>query len=89
MPTVSFTRALERFLAAPFTKVEGATVGDAFSAVFASRSTLRGYVLDDQGALRPHIVVYVNGRRVDDRHGLTDPVGPRDEIYVFQALTGG
>ncbi len=47
MPTVSFTRALSRFLAAPFAKVEGATVGDALSAVFASRSTLRGYVLDD------------------------------------------
>jgi sulfur-carrier protein len=46
-------------------------------------------VLDDQGALRRHVVVYVNGQPVNDRVGLTDPVGPRDEIYVFQALTGG
>ena len=89
MPTISFTRALERFLAAPFAKVEGATVGDAFNAVFASRSVLRGYVLDDQGALRRHVIVYVNGRPVNDRVQLTDLVGPRDEIYVFQALTGG
>jgi len=89
MPTISFTRALERFLAAPFAKVEAPTVGDAFNAVFASRSTLRGYVLDDQGALRRHIIVYVNGRPVSDRVGLTDPVSPRDEIYVFQALSGG
>ncbi len=89
MPTISFTRALSRFLAAPFAKVEGATVGDALAAVFASRSTLRGYVLDDQGALRRHIIVYVNGRPVNDRIGLTDPVGLRDEIYVFQALSGG
>ena len=89
MPTVSFTRALQRFLAAPYTTVGGATVGDALGAVFASRSTLRGYVLDDQGALRRHVVVYVNGRAVSDRDGLTDPVGPDDEIYVFQALSGG
>ncbi len=89
MATVSFTRALARFLIAPFATVEGATVRDALGAVFASRSTLRGYVLDDQGGLRPHIVVYVNGRRVEDRVGLTDPVGPRDDIYVFQALSGG
>ena len=89
MPTVSFTRTLARFLLAPFATVDGATVGDALGAVFASRSTLRGYVLDDQGALRRHVVVYVNGRPVDDRVGLTDPVDPRDEVYVFQALTGG
>jgi len=57
--------------------------------VFASRPALRGYVLNDQGALRRHVAIYVNGRLVNDRIGLTDPVGPRDEIYVFQALSGG
>jgi sulfur carrier protein ThiS len=89
MPTISFTPALERFLAAPLADVEAPTVGDALNAVFASRSTLRGYVLDDQGALRRHVIVYVNGEPVRDRVGLTDAVGPRDEIYVFQALSGG
>jgi hypothetical protein len=88
MPTVSFTRVLQRYLAAPYTNVEGATVGDALGAVFASRSTLRGYVLDDQGALRRHVVVYVNGRPVNDRDGLSDPVGPRDGIHVLQMLSG-
>ena len=89
MTRVSFTPALKRFLAAPLDDVEAPTVGGALNAVFASRSTLRGYVLDDQGALRRHVIVYVNGEPVSDRVGLTDPVGPRDEIYVFQALTGG
>jgi molybdopterin synthase sulfur carrier subunit len=89
MPTVSFTRALERFLPAPSTVVEGATVGAALTVVFASRPALRGYVLDDQGALRRHVAVYVNGRLVNDRAALTDPVGPQDEIYVFLALSGG
>lgn len=89
MPTVSFTRVLQRYLVAPYAAVEAATVGDALGAVFASRSTLRGYVLDDQGALRRHVVVYVNDRAINDRVGLTDPVGPRDEIYVFQMLSGG
>ena len=89
MPTVLFTRALERFLEAPAAEVEGRTVGEALAAVFVRRPTLRGYVLDDQGALRRHVAVYVNGRLVSDRVGLSDPVGARDEIYVFQALSGG
>jgi hypothetical protein len=89
MPTVSFTRALERFLEAPSAEVDGYTVGEALAALFASRPVLRGYVLDDQGALRRHVAVYVKGRLVSDRVGLSDPVGARDEIYVFQALSGG
>ena len=89
MPTVSFTSALQRFLPAPTAVVEGATVADTLAAVFALRPALRGYVLDDQGALRRHVAVYVNGNPVRDREKLADPVEPRDEIYVFQALSGG
>ena len=89
MPTVSFTSALQRFLAAPSADVEGATVGEALAAVFEKRPALRGYVLDDQGALRRHVSVYVNGEPVGDRIRLSDRVGPRDEIFVLQALTGG
>jgi hypothetical protein len=89
MPTVAFTTALQRFLAAPPAQVDGRTVREALAAVFAARPALRGYVLDDQGALRRHVAVYVGGEPVADRTGLSDPVGPDDEIYVFQALTGG
>ena len=89
MATVSFTSALQRFLPAPSAQVEGGTVGAALAVVFATRPVLRGYVLDDQGALRRHVAVYINGQPVRDRVRLADPVGPHDEIYVFQALSGG
>ena len=89
MPTVSFTSALQRFFPAPWAEVEGGTVAAALAEVFASRPALRGYVLDDQGALRRHVAVYVNGEPVHDRLRLADPVGRHDEIYVLQALSGG
>ena len=89
MPTVSFTTALQRFLAAPSMQVDGATAGEALAAVFESRPLLRGYVLDDQGALRRHVAVYINGWPVNDRIRLSDPVGADDEVYIFQALSGG
>ena len=89
MPTVLFTSALQRFLPAPTTGVAGATVGEALDAVFASQPRLRGYVLDDQGALRRHVVIYLNGQLLADRTRLSDPVGATDEIHVFQALSGG
>ena len=90
MPTVLFTSALQRFLPVPSVQVTGATtIGEALAAVFASEPRLRGYVLDDQGALRRHVAIYVNGRLISDRARLTDAVAQDDEIYVFQALSGG
>ena len=89
MPTIAFTPALERFLAVPSVDVEGRTLGESLAAVFELRPALRGYVLDDQGVLRQHVAVYINGRSASDRVRLTDPVGSRDEIYVLQALSGG
>jgi sulfur-carrier protein len=89
MARISFTSALRRFLPAPAAEVEGATVGEALVAVFAAQPALRGYVLDDQGALRTHVAIYCNGEPVRDRIGLSDPIVQDDQIYVFQALTGG
>ena len=57
--------------------------------MFASEPRLGGYVLDDQGALRRHVAIYVTGQPISDRARLTDAVAQDDEIYVFQALSGG
>ena len=89
MPTVLFTSALQRFLPVPSAQVTGATIAKALAAVFASEPRLRGYVLDDQGALRRHVAIYVKSRPVSDRARLTDAVAQDDEIYVLQALSGG
>ncbi len=89
MPRVFFTTALRRFLPASTAEVEGGTVGEALVRVFGAQPELRGYVLDDQGAVRPHVAIYVNDRQLADRATLSDRVGARDEIHVFQALSGG
>ena len=49
----------------------------------------RGYVLDDQSALRKHMTIFVDGRMIRDRTRLTDAVSESSTIYVFQALSGG
>jgi sulfur carrier protein ThiS len=89
MPRVVFTAQLLRHVAAPEREVAGATVREALEAVFATERTLRGYVLDDQGHLRKHVVVFVDGVRITDRERLAAPVRPTSEIHVLQALSGG
>ena len=67
MVKVVFTPNLRRHLQAPESEVSGATVHAALSAVFTENMRLRDYVLDDQGALRKHITVFVDGEQLSDR----------------------
>jgi hypothetical protein len=89
MPQVTFTQHLVRHLAAPSAEVAGATVREALDEVFRRNPPLRGYVLDDQGRLRNHLVVFVDGELIEDRLSLADPVSPDSELLVMQALSGG
>ena len=45
--------------------------------------------LDDQGQVRRHVAIFVDGERIDDRRHLSDRVGADSEVYVVQALSGG
>ena len=62
---------------------------EVLDAVFAENPRLRGYVLDDQGRLRKHVVVFIDGQVIRDRSGLGDAVDAAGEIFVMQALSGG
>jgi molybdopterin synthase sulfur carrier subunit len=87
--TVVFTPNLKRHVDCPTETVEGSTVRAVLEQVFAQNPRLRGYVLDDQGVLRKHMSVFIDGEQLADRVHLSDPVRPASEIYVMQALSGG
>jgi molybdopterin converting factor small subunit len=89
MPRVVFTSNLQRHIRCAESSVAASTVGAALAQVFAEQPQARSYVLDEQGHLRKHVVVFVDGRRVQDRERLSDPVEESSEVYVMQALTGG
>jgi molybdopterin synthase sulfur carrier subunit len=97
MPTVVIAPSLARWLdpnpgigvGERSCPAAGATVREVLDAVFAAYPALRGYVLDERGALRHHVVAYVNGVAVGDKERLTEPVPADAEVYLFQALSGG
>lgn len=89
MTTIRFTPNLRRHVNVAEAEASGNSVGAVLEDLFLREPALRGYVLDDQGAVRKHVVVFVNGTPARDRQRLTDAVGEDDEIFVFQALSGG
>ena len=62
---------------------------DVLADVFATRERLRGYILDDQGSLRFHLAVFIDGQQIMDPKGLSDDVPDAADIHVIQALSGG
>jgi sulfur-carrier protein len=89
MPTVRFTPNIQRHVACPDVEVPGGTVREVLDAAFAVNPAARSYVLDDQGAVRRHMMIFVDGRTVRDRERLSDRIEARSTVSIFQALSGG
>ena len=89
MATVRFTPNLQRHVATPPKEVDASTVRAALDSVFATNPQARSYILDDQGAVRQHIAIFLDGEQIRDRFALSDEIDAGTEIYVMQALSGG
>ena len=89
MAKVVFTANIQRYVPCPEVEAAGATVRDVLENVFADNPRARGYVLDDQSALRKHVTVFVDGAMIRDRARLSDAVRNTSTVYVFQSLSGG
>lgn len=89
MPTVEFTRNLARHVACPTERVDGATAAEALAHYLALHPAVRSYVFDEQGRVRHHVTVFVEGKQVRDRARLDEPVGEDSVVSVMQALSGG
>jgi hypothetical protein len=87
---VQFTRHLNlHFPELRDVDVEGGTVAEIMDALDRLHPGLAAYLVDDRGALRPHVNVFINEELLTDRTSLSDPVGPSDRLFVMQALSGG
>jgi hypothetical protein len=83
MATVSFTPFIQHYVSCPSMEVFGNTVREVLEAYFEKHRRVRGYILDDQGWLRPRLLVLVDGVHVGDRIELSDPVHAHANVHVL------
>jgi len=91
MPTISFTSALKRFFPdlEEEVKLPGHKVSEVLSNLEKKYPGISDYLIDEEGRLRKHINIFVDGQLIQDRQSLSDALKENDEVLIFQALSGG
>ncbi len=89
MATIRFTTHLGRHLHVGDMEVAADTLRAAVHAICTHQPGLKSYILDDQGALRKHVNIFVDSVLVQERVTLGTPIAPDSEIFIMQALSGG
>ena len=86
MATVVLRHPL-RDLAGGATRVEvmGSNVGEALTDLVTEHPRLKTWVLDEQGQIRRHVNVFVDGHRADVEFKVTS----ESELNIIQAISGG
>jgi molybdopterin converting factor small subunit len=86
MPKVILTGSIRQHVGGlGVVEVGGDTAGAVVSTLEASYPALRGWIVDERGALRRHVKLYFGQGTVS----LDTPIGPNDELHIFAAISGG
>jgi molybdopterin converting factor small subunit len=91
MPRIKFTAHLQRFFPDLQNNItiEGHTVAEVIAALNTRYPGFADYVMDEKGSLRRHVNIFIGEDMMEDRQALGDRVGENDQVFIFQALSGG
>ena len=90
MAQVKFTPNLKRFFPDLCEcTIDAANIAEIVSAVDQRWRGLGDYIIDEQGALRKHVNIFVGDQLLRDKQTLSDRVSAHTKIYIVQALSGG
>jgi sulfur-carrier protein len=65
--------------------IAGDTAAAVIRALEASYPALRGWIVDERGALRRHVKLFLGGVAIS----LDERIGPNDELHIVAAISGG
>lgn len=89
MVSVEFAASLQRHKPCAPQSVPAGSLAAVLTQAFQAEPGLRHYVLDDQGHIRKHVAVFINGAMHQARHHMDVSVADDDKVLVIQCLTGG
>jgi len=90
MAKIKFTSALKRFFPTlTEMEIEGVKVKDVLNNIEKIYPGISNYLTEDNGNLRKHVNIFIQGNLIENRETLNDNVKQNDELLIFHALSGG
>lgn len=89
MARIACTPKLENIGPVEPVSCQGATVQELIDELADDYPRLKSYVLDDQGRVRKHIAIFIDGALQPRESVLACRVFDDNEVYIMQALSGG
>lgn len=66
-----------------------ATIGDVLAGLRVEHPAVHARLATEQGELRPHINLFLDGEDIRRTGGLATPVAPGAEILILPSVSGG
>ena len=90
MPKVEFSIQLAEHVGCPSEgELVAGTLRSSLNHWFLKYPAMSEYLLDEKGALRGHLSVFVDGQMVAQEEALETLLGNESEVFVMQAISGG
>jgi len=89
MPTISCTSRLAAVGPVQAKTYPGTTVSGLLDAAHTDYPRLQSYLLDDQGHVRKHVAIFVDGQLLPRSSVLQHPLTTHSDVHIMQALSGG
>lgn len=83
---VELPTPLLSYTSARAVEADGVTLAELLDDLDRRYRGIRFRIIDEQGNVRPHMRIFVNGQQVFD---LLCPVRAADRVQILQALSGG
>ena len=86
---VRLTANLQRYYPKAQFEIAATSVVDLLQKMDEVRPHFSHYILEDNGAIRKHVNIFIDGDIVLDKSTAQIPLQPGSEIHIMQALSGG
>ena len=89
MAKVTLTANLKKYFPHHDLVIPGDTVFAVLQKMDEIRPHFSSYILEDNGAIRRHVNIFIDGKMLRDKSHVVVPVDHENQIHIMQALSGG
>jgi sulfur-carrier protein len=86
---VTLTANLQKYYPQAKFDMSASSVKDLLKKMDEVRPYFSAYILEDNGAIRKHVNIFINGEVVRDKSHVEIPLEAGTQVHIMQALSGG